>query len=326
MKKKKFRINLHVIFAIAVVVILGIIISKFWGFGRTITREDIEAIPVPENPELADFDYIVPVMGEDDGTFPEDDGVTTVVCLGNNPFSDDRDSEDNLCNLFAKETGATVYNCSIPGSYMSSYNDTFLPNDYPMDAFSLYWLTTVFTIDNDVIVEQAYEAMGEVPEDIKESVDLLQSIDFRSVDAIFIMYDASDYLDGRDMYSDDNFTDPTQFTGAMAASVELIEREFPWIRIIVLSPSYAYAVEDDGTYVSSEKKIYNNQHYLSTYVNKQLEAAYRLEISFVNNLFVTITEDTADDYLVDNLHLNAAGRKLIADRMKYALERYTTIY
>lgn len=326
MKLGKFKLNIHVIFGFAVVVIIAIIVSKFAGFGRTITKAEIDAIPAPENPELAEYDYIVPCMGMDDGTFPEDDGITTVVCLGNNPFSDDRNAEDNLCNLFAAETGATVYNCSIPGTYMSSLNETFLPMDYPMDAFSFYWLTTVFTIDNDVIVEIAYRHMDNIPEDLKESVSLLQSIDFRTVDAIFIMYDGSDYLDGRGMYSDENFTDPTKFTGAMAAGIDLITEYFPWIRIIVMSPTYAYALNEDGTYASSEDVIYNNQHYLSTYINKQSEASYRQEVSFVNNLYVTITEEMAPDYLTDHIHLNVEGRKLVVDRMKYALERYTTIY
>lgn len=326
MKKRSFKINPHIVFLTALIVIVLIIVNKFRGFGRTITKEEIDAIPAPENPALAEYDYIVPSMYENDGTFPEDDGVTTVVCLGNYPFADDRDSADNLCNLFAKETGATVYNCAVPGSYMSSYNTTFLPDSYPMDAFSFYWLSTIFTLDNDMIADLAFEKIADVPDEVREPVELLQSIDFRTVDAIFIMYDASDYLDGRPMYSDDNFTDPTQFTGAMAAGIELIEQQFPWIRVIVLSPTYAYAVEEDGTYVSSEKKIYNNRHYLSTYVNKQLEAAFRLEISFANNLFVSVTEDNADDYLIDNLHLNTEGRKLVVERMKYALEKYTTIY
>lgn len=325
MEKKKFKINLHIVFIVLIVIVVAIIARKILGFGRPVTQAEIDAVSVPENPEIEVYDYILPIMAEDDGTFPEDDGKTTVVCLGNNPFSDDRNSPDNLCSLFAEETGATVYNCSIPGSYMSSYNNSFYADSYPMDAFSFYWLSTVFTIGNDVIVDQAFEAMGDVPEDIKESIDMLQSIDFNTVDAIFIMYDGSDYLDGRPMYSDENFTDPMTFTGAMAAGIELIKQQFPWIRIIVMSPTYTFGVDDNGNYVSSDVKTYG-QHFLSTYVIKQYQAAYDLEVSFVDNLYGSIHEDIAPEYLTDNLHLNQAGREKLVPRMKDALERYTTIY
>lgn len=328
MEKKKFKINPHIVFAVAAIVIIAIIVSKFIGFGRTISREEIDAITVPPNPEITVFDDILPNMAEDDGTFPEDDGVTTVVCFGNSPFSDDRHADTNLCELFAEETGATVYNCSVPGSFMSSFYDPFQNDYFPMDAFSFCRLATAFTQDDYSMVEAAidmYDAVEYDTTEIKEAMEVLRSIDFETVDAIFIMYDGTDYLNGRKMYSDDNFTDPTQFTGSMAAGVQMIQETFPWIRIIVMSPTYAFGVAEDGTYVSSDVKTYG-QHFLSTYVIKQAEAAYNLQVSFVDNLYGTIHEDIAPDYLTDNIHLNLEGRKLVAARMKEALEKYTTIY
>lgn len=322
--KKKFRINIHLVFAALVILFVAIIASKFIGFGKYISQDDIAAIPAPENPEIQAYDDFRPLMAEDDGTFPKDDGITTVVCLGN-AFSDERNSDNNLCSLFAKETGATVYNCSIPDSHMSSLNYTFLADDYPMDAFSFYWLTTAFTVDNEAILDTAMKAMEEVPEELEESVKLLQSIDFETVDAIFIMYDGSDYLDNRPIFNDANFTDIQHFTGAMAAGIELIQETYPWIRIIVMSPTYAFGVEEDGSYISSDIKS-SDYGFLSTYVIMQYSAADVLNVSFLDNLYGSIHEDIAKEYLTDNLHLNQKGRELVAARMKEALEKYTTIY
>ena len=323
MEKKKFKINLHIVFAIAVIVIIAIIVRKFWGFGRVITKEDIATMYAPENAEIQACDNFLPLMAEDDGTFPEDDGVTTVVCFGNSPFSDDRNSSDNLCNLFASATGATVYNCSIMDSCMAAKCVPFNSDIYPMDAFSFYYLSTIFTQGNDKMLEQAFNAMS-VPEDIKESVTLLQSIDFRTVDAIFIMYDGMDYLAGHPVTNPDNFTDPSTFTGSLAAGVSLIQETYPWIRVIVMSPSYAYGFDENGEYVSSDKKAY--AAYLSTYVLNEADAASRLGVTFVDNLYGSIHEDIAPDYLTDHMHLNLEGRKLIATRMEEALEAYTDIY
>lgn len=323
MEKKKFKINPHIIFAIAAIVIIVIIVRKFWGFGNIITQDDIDKIPTPENAEIQPLDNFLPLMLENDGTFPEDDGVTTVVCFGNSPFSDDRNSSDNLCNLFAEATGATVYNCSMMDSYMASKCYTFTPEIYPMDAFSFYFLTTIFTQNNDEMVEQAFNAMS-VPVDIEESVSLLQSIDFTTVDAIFIMYDGMDYIASHPVTNPDNFTDTTTFTGSLAAGVSLIQETYPWIRIIVMSPSYAYGFDENGELVSSDKKAYAD--YLSTYVFNQADTASRLGVTFLDNLYGSIHEDIAPQYLTDHLHLNLEGRKVIATRMEEALEAYTNIY
>ena len=52
------------------------------------------------------------------------------------------------------------------------------------------------------------------------------------------------------MYSDENPTDPTQFTGNLEASIEVLQNYYPQIRIIVMSPTYAYAVDENGDYVA----------------------------------------------------------------------------
>ena len=332
MEKKKFKISINLVFGILIVAIIVILVSKVLGFGRTITKEEIDAQSSPEDAEIQSYDYFIPLMADDDGTFPADDKKTTVVCLGNSPFADDRDSKSSTCNLFEQEAGVTVYNCSIPGSYMSSLNQPYQLETNPIDAFSFYWLTTIFAADNGAMADQAIDALGEGNNEIQESVRLLQSIDFKTVDAIFIMYDGSDYLDNHKVYSSDDFT-AIQTSGAydyyidsMSAGVELIKEKFPWIRIMIMSHPYAYGVSEDGSYVSSDAKLNSWGVKLSDYFNKQAETTYQLEVSFVDNVFGGIHEEIASDYLTDNLHLNQQGRKLIASRMKEALESYTTIY
>lgn len=319
MEKKKFKLNIHLIMALIIIVILILIVRKFVGFGRYISKAEIDAITVPENADMQNYDNIIPLRAEDDGTFPEDDGVMTVLCLGNAPFADDKDSPDNPCNLFAEATGATVYNCAIADSYMTSYNYTFQWIGYPMDAFSFYWLTTVFATDNRWIVEEAYKNM-EVPEDLRESVETLQNLDFRTVDVIYIMYDGSDYMEGRPVYNINNSIDIQTFVGAMAAGIELIRENYPWIRIIVMSPTYAFGVEEDGSYISSDIKVYGD-YKLSTYVIEESYTAETLEVSFVDCFYGGIHEDIAPDYLIDNIHLNADGKALVAKRMEEALQK-----
>ncbi len=45
-------------------------------------------------------------------------------------------------------------------------------------------------------------------------------------------------------------------------------------------------------------------------------------VTFVDNIYNTIHEDNAKKYLEDNIHLNLAGRKKVAERFAYALDYY----
>ncbi|MBE5867405.1 MAG: SGNH/GDSL hydrolase family protein [Lachnospiraceae bacterium] len=321
-KKRLIQIAAHIGFFVFIIAIILIFVSKILNFinGNVISNDDIPKDNSDSALVSEPMDYILPLVTTKEN-LPVDDGKTTVVCFGNAPFADDRDSNTNICNLVAKETGATVYNCSIPGSYMAAQEVTFMADVQPMDAFSFYWLTTRFCMDNEIPIEGALANMEDPDPDLLKAVKLLESIDFEKVDVIAIMYDGSDYLAGRGDNDDENFTNPQRFTGSMAAGIELIQTYLPHIRIIVMSPTYAYALQEDGTTISSYLEDYGFSH-LSTYVAKQADAAYNLSVSFVDNFFGGVYEKVAPDYLKDHIHLNEEGRKLVAEKLIYALELF----
>ena len=317
--KKKFKISFHLVFAVIAIPILIIIISKFWGFGRGITQEEIDAIPVPDNPEITVYDAFF--TAENKPAAPNDDGVPTIVCFGNAPFADDRDAKDNPCSLLAEEADAIVYNCSISGSYMSTYNEAFSA-DYAIDAFSFYHVAAAATGNGGDTLRAALDAIGEVDSDTKTAIELLQTIDFNTVDFIYIMYDGSDHLAKRAIHNEANMSDTRFFTGSMMSGINLIRQTYPWIQIIVMSPSYAFDVAEDGSFISSDSKEFGVGS-LSSYFFYQYDACAAAEITFIDNFYGGIREDNATDYLTDNLHLNTAGRKFIAAQMKRVLEKLT---
>lgn len=325
--RKKFRINMHIVLLIAVVLFFGLIIYKFLNWG---VRVDLDEI-FKDGPGTYDntMDEILPLLDADSNRIPTDysDGLN-IVAFGNGPFADDRDSEDGLANLIAKKTGATVYNCSISDSYLASEWTYFDPSERPMDAYTFYWMCSAATKNGTShYFEQAQEALGDqAPPESAEVAQILDTLDFNTVDVIVVMYDATDYLMGHKMYSDENSTDITYFTGNLEAGIELLQNVYPHIRIIVLSPTYAFGIDDNGEYVSSDIKRYESEFgrmdVLSTYVIKEYTSCASRGVSFVDNLYGTITEDNAREFLVDNLHLNVAGREKVAERFLYALHYY----
>ena len=317
-------LNVHVFFALAMIIVIGLVAYRFTHWGQRVSQSDI--FKDGQGSYDDSWDSILPLTDENGQMVITD--ASNIVLFGNAPFADDRDSSDSLANLIAKETGANVYNCSISGSYLAAQELNFDPTVAAMDAYCLYWLVNLATgapIDNYYV--QAAEQLGDkTPADAEEVINTLKTLDFNTIDTVAIMYDATDYLLGNPMYNDDNPTDPTQFTGNLEASLDVLQSLYPQIRIIVMSPTYAYAVDENGDYVSSDMYIYNNRDVLSTYVIKECYSANVHSVSFMDNLYGSITEDTAKEYLTDNLHLNVKGRKLIAKRFEYFLNYYAKDY
>jgi len=313
------KINIHYIMlgAVALIVVYAILRLVIWNIGTKDTTE----ITQDSEYDIESMDYILPLNPKYlEGR--EDDGITTVVCLGNAPFADDRNSDNNLTKLMENEMGenAKVYNCSVTDSYMTALRDSST-TEHPYDAFSFYWLSTVIAVDNDVLIDTALEALDEIPTDLQESMDLLRSIDFEQVDVIAVMYDGSDYLAGRRTINSDNPTDIQYFTGSLAAGIQLIQQIYPHIRIMIMSPTYAYALDENGEYGSSDIIDYGMGS-LATYAILESNVCYENSVSFIDNIYAGVNADNADKYLEDHIHLNEKGRKIVADRFVECFNMY----
>lgn len=310
---------LHLAFVLAVALCVGLVIFRFSNWGTRVPSFFDPDADIDDSEFIEVLDYMINVPAD---RRQDTDGVRTVVLLGNSPFSDDRDSADSVVGLIGQMTDATIYNCSVADSHLAASQETFLANEDPMDAFNLYWLTTLITLHNTGIYDSAFAAMGDAaPADARYAYDTLSTLDFQNVDVLAIMYDASDYLEERPLYNVLNPTDIQTFAGNMDASLELLCDTFPHLRIIVMSPTYAYYVDENGEYISSD--IHKSGGFsLSTYAGNLEQLAYYHSSSYLDNIYGTVNEDNASDYLTDHLHLNAAGRQKLAERFVYALEYF----
>lgn len=319
-RRKKFHLSVPIVLLIIILILLAISAIKLliWNKGEKVDTSD-NATSTEFDTES--MDSIVPLDSTDpNAVLSNDDDELNILFLGNAPLSDDADSSDSMVNIIKSETGANVYNCSIADSYMSNLNETY-SKDYPMDAFSFYDLTSLFTTGNTDAYNMAVNDMDSVPEDATAAVDTLQSIDYDKLDVICIDYDALDYLAQRTPYNDDDSSKVTTYAGALEAGIQLIQNAYPNVRIIVMSPTYADYVDSDGNYVSSSASD-TAEYSLYIYVIHEEDTCYNNDVSFVDNFYGTIYEEISDQYLTDNLHLNVAGRQLMADRFIYALNRF----
>jgi len=315
-------INWHIVLIFVFLLSIGLIVYKVSTWGKKVQSDYDPNANQDFELEVENQDNILPHFVDED--FPAaNDGITNVLVFGNAPFADNFGEKDNLATLIDNLTdNVVVYNCAVEGSYLAASQYTFLPDEDPMDAFNFFWLTTLAAMDNTLIYDQAFEALGDdIPSGAREAFETLSTIDMDTIDVVTIMYDASDYLDGRPISNPENNTDIQTFYGNLNAGIDKLHEYYPHLRIIVMSPTYAYALDKNGEYVSSDLYLYND-YPLSTYAMMMERGASMHASSFLDHFYGTINELNADQYLEDHLHLNIEGRKKIAERFVYALEYY----
>lgn len=240
----------------------------------------------------------------------EDDGVTTIVTLGNAPFSDERGST-GLAEKIAQKCDATVYNCAFPDSYLSMKYEEYT-DSYPQDALSLYLVTASFCGGDFTLMEHAAGLVGDT-EGMQAALDTLKSVDFSTVDMIVIMYDLSDYMDDRPVMDENNDINLITWNGALNASIDLIQQTYPHIRIVVLSPSYGQYTDENGNLINADTEDLGNGT-LPDYVLHEIDVAMANGVSILDNYYGSVTENQAAECLTDGYHLNEAGRERIAQR------------
>ncbi len=311
-RKNSPSLNLHIILIAAIVLIAGVAVYRLvrWNKGVDINElnADLEEID-PSEFDVETLDMIIP-MDASALEGREDDGVTTILCLGNNPFTDER-GDNGLCSLIEKKTDSVVYNCAFPDSSAACKYPTYNP-EYTRDHFNLYYVTECFR--NNEFTAIASIAGDEPEPGYMESVEVMKTVDMDQVDVILIMYDSTDYNMGTPSDNPDNPYDVTAFTGGLRTTIQNIKATWPYIRIFVLSHTYARYLDEDGKLQNGTVTDLGNGT-LNHYLVKESEAVLDCGVSFIDNYYGTINEGNYEAYMSDHMHYNDAGREKIADRV-----------
>ena len=188
---QKFQINIHLILLAAIALIVGFSGYRLYKWNK--------GVPSDYDPDYQTTDFDTEAM---DNIIPlapdkleghEDDGVTTILCLGDDPFSLER-GEGGLSEQIAAKTGASVYNGSFTGTTIAAqfedYNDGYI-----LDAFSFSYVAQSLASGNFDLMKTA--ATYSYDESFAENTAMLESLDMNTVDMLCIMYDASDYINKR---------------------------------------------------------------------------------------------------------------------------------
>lgn len=306
---KGFKLNLHIVFIALILLIAVFSVYRLvkWNQGTRLDDDNTEIDSAQFDVEA--LDMIIP-MDASRLEGREDDGITTILCLGNNPFSDER-GENGLAAKIGEKTNATVYDCAFPNSSAACKYPMYNP-EYTKDHFNLYYVVECFRNNEFTAINSI---AGDEPDPrYQEAVDVMKTVDMDKVDIMVIMYDSTDYNNGTPSDNPENPYDVTAFTGGLRTSLNNIQATWPHIRIFVMSPTYAQYMDDEGRLYNGTTKDLGNGT-LNHYLVKEVDAAMDCGVSIIDNYFGTINEDNYEEYMTDYMHYNDAGRDILAERI-----------
>lgn len=312
--------GLRVILFAAIIAILAVVVIKImvWNHGEKYVVDPSEASKY----DTESLDNFLPLSDSLKGDHKYDD-TTTVLCLGNSPFSDN--AGNGLCEQIvsaassAGEKNVTLLNAAFPDSTIAQKNGNYDEAAYPQDAYALPFVA-------DALCSGSFDQLTKTTQDTRAddtvtaaALDVLKNADMNSVDDICIFYDASDYYQIRVGTNPGDAMERCSTSGALRTAITEFQTKYPYIRIIVMSPYYMQQAGADGKAVDPSVTDLGNGN-LAHYIELIAGVTNDMSVSIVDNYYGSITPDNYTGYFESDGKLNKAAYELLAKRFTEALE------
>jgi len=313
-KAKYFHIAL--LSTIVILIISAAIILIRWNQGS----EFIIDIDPNENYDVESEDYRVDFNPNRVEGYV-DDGVQNIVILGDSSIAHCTD-ETGIAALIAEKTGANVTALALPESTIALQEPSYTI-EYAEDAFNLYYVGVSICGGEMGDYSLLFSALSNIENngDYYNYWDALHVIDFDTVDTLIISYGVEDYiaarpLIGEEVYSQQIYGLENSVAGALDDVIELLQQRFPYMQIIVSSPSFCLVEDEDGNFVGGDTHN-TGIGTLGDYVVNMKYVAMQQSVAFVDNYFLpNYNASDYESYLEENgRYPNAEGREIIADHI-----------
>lgn len=248
-----------------------------------------------------------------------------LVFLGDSVVGNVGDRQ-GLTDVVGERLGKTVFNGAFGGTAMSFWNEELQGSKISVD-WCMFRLAQAICYDDwgsqlaNVAYADHYQSTStQVLEYFYDRMIQLSEIDFSQVEILFIEHGTNDYNVGQPLDNEENPYDGNTFGGALRSSLTLLQKTYPQMRIILITPIYC---ELGG---NGENKCYNTSYgggYLDDYVALEKQIAAELGVEVIDAYHESgIWEENVDVYLPDRLHPSEAGHALLGNLIAdYLMEK-----
>ena len=218
-----------------------------------------------------------------------------ILNLGDSLFGNAR--TNSISDLLTKISGATFYNGGLGGTRASATETgDFEPFDLPeiIDAI----------ISGDWTAQEAKLGTS-VPSYFSDTIALLESIDYSTIDMVTIAYGTNDYTANIPV----NNNTKESIIGGIKYAIDQLQANYPLLKILVITPIWRVF---DADYDSDNKDY--GQGTLKEIASDIVDFChdYRVPVLY-SYRELTFNRTVKTTYYEDNTHLNQNGRKKYAE-------------
>ncbi len=247
-----------------------------------------------------------------DSLSAQESEIYAVVCLGDSILGNER-GETSVTSRLAQYLGVEVYNGGLGGTSMAMRKE----DTRAADSLGLFSGTELVRalVYRDFGAQNGSVQTSMLLEYYPEAIMGLSQIDPEKTQVLILQYGVNDYLLGVPLDNEEDPCDPYTFGGALRRSLELLQENYPSLRVILVTPAYCWFPEEN---LNCEEKDFG-QGTLEEYVELELQIAREYGVEALDNYHNVLQSSGAmeewESYTVDGLHLNETGRDLIAGRI-----------
>lgn len=242
-----------------------------------------------------------------------------VVAIGDSIIGKER-YDGSVEAYFEEYSGLTMVNGAFGGN-CASVGENADRYSYHEESINLYQLAEAICYRDfgvqwaDLAVSQAKIGYFE------EAMGNLAAVDFRQTKALLLEFGTNDYLSSKEPDDAENPFNKKTYGGALRYSVELIQKTYPDLEIVLVTPLFCHLPERENCFQEDFGGGTLDQY---AEVAKKVAAEYGLYVIDVLGE-VGIDETNYEEYMESGgLHLNKAGRELyarfLAEKIKNLLE------
>ncbi|MBQ7955130.1 MAG: SGNH/GDSL hydrolase family protein [Lachnospiraceae bacterium] len=234
-----------------------------------------------------------------------------VLCLGDSIFGNVQ-NETSIPGLLKKETGLSVLNGGFGGMTLAQRN-VERRGDIQEDCFSLVGISESLAAGDFSWQKGSMEEAVHL-DYFPQTVSELETVSMDCVEIIVIEYGVNDYLNGLPLENKENPYDKYTFAGALRYVLEFLQDQYPDKQIVLCTPTYCWFPEENAD-CSRKNTGYG---VLEDYVNLEKIIGQEYNVMVLDNYHESGIGNgnvSWQEYTEDGLHLNEAGRKLIAKRI-----------
>ncbi len=311
-------IQIVILSAIAIILFSSVYLLIRWQRGSAPDITDNNGNPAYE---VDSVDYHVPFNPSSLEGYV-DDGEQNIVILGDDTILHAQ-GENGISDLLAEATGANVTTLALSGSTVALQELSYT-QEYAEDAYNLYYIISAICAGDMGNYDLQYAALSEIENNSAyyDYWDKLHVINFDKTDTLIICYGYCDYLAGRpltdgDIYSKQPYGHENGTAGSLDDCLKLLRERFPYMQIIISSPSYCFVTDENGDLSGADVCFNAENATMGDYVLNMKNVAEANHVSFVDNYFFEeYNFSNYEEYLEeDGTFPNEAGRRLIVNHM-----------